>query len=129
MTLHTDTSRRDVFLTDRREYTSQDLSEPLKGTLQGPLEPGTYLDLGTAADIFRRTRVTVNIDALDALDEIRMMDIIVLGVGRRPTGARKTYRIKTTGDSLQRLDPEKVATTQLSARQCRQIDAHFGADV
>lgn len=126
MTLHTDNSTRDVFLTDRREYGPDDLADPLKGTLQGPLEPGAYLDLGTATNIFDRTRVAVDIEDLDA---IRKVDIIVLGVGRKLTGASKTYRIKTTGDSIQRLDPEKVATTQLSARQCQQIDARFGSDV
>lgn len=126
MTLHTETSQRDVFLTDRREYKTTDLSDPLKGTLQGPLEPAAYLDLGTVSEVFKRTRAAVDIDDLD---RIRSLDLIVLGVSRKPTGAWKTYRIKTTEDSVAHLEPVEVETKQLSKKDCQRIEQRFGSDV
>ena len=126
MTLRSESAQRDVFLTDRREFQSKDLSDPLKGTLQGPLEPGAYIDLGTVAELFERTRIAVDIDDLH---EIHSLDLIILGVSRKPVGARKSYRIKTTPDSLDRVEPVKVETQQLSARQCRKVVDRFGSDV
>lgn len=126
MTIHSGTSRQNVFLTDRHEYAADDLSAPLKGTLQGPMESGAYMSIGTVQELFDRGGAHAEVSHVA---RVEMIEIIVLGVAQKATGARKSFQLIGGDDEVLRLKPKDEETERLGPRACRAVAAKFGSDV
>lgn len=126
MTLHkSDGTTHDVNLTDREEFTREDLSDPLEGTLQGPLGHGEFKSLGRMNDILNRSHQRTG---LAELEDIERAVFVVIGASQSIRGVRKTYRVITDDNSVRHLRPVKRESERLSGRNCRRIVRRFGPD-
>lgn len=107
-----------AFITERQEYTRDELSDALSGTLQGPLQGGDYRSLGDLREIFSRAGVSAEPGDLDDINEI---EFIAFGATHTTAGACKRYRIVKDDNGRIRLDPTRMQTRRLSRWRCRRI--------
>ncbi|ETX13267.1 hypothetical protein OCH239_12540 [Roseivivax halodurans JCM 10272] len=117
---------RTSYVTDRRELSDDQTGPGLSGTTQGPMKMGDYISLGTVQGILTRAAPNFDTTRLPGLNEITF---IVLGTGQKPGGARKSYRVVRDRGEVRHLQPTRLDTERLSARQCRRIHEDQGSDV
>ena len=114
------------YVTDRRELPEEEMSKGLRGTTQGPMAMGDYINLGSVRGILQRAAPNYDTARFPGLNSVTFT---ALGTGQKLAGARKTYRVVTDDQSIKHLQPESLDTSILSSRQCRRIHEQQGSDV
>ena len=125
MKVRTDEKTIPAFITERQEYSREELNDALSGTLQGPLEGGGYRSLGELREIFNRVGLSIEHDELEKIKEI---EFVVFGATHTTAGACKTYRVARDDDGNIRLDPTRMQTRRLSRWRCRRIGRRAAAE-
>ncbi|MEQ8429779.1 MAG: hypothetical protein RLN94_15100 [Roseovarius sp.] len=118
MKVRTDDKTTRAFITERQEYSREELSDALNGTLQGPLQAGAYRSLGDLREIFHRAGLS---DASEDLEKIKEIEFVVFGATHTTAGACKTYSVVCDDNNNLRLDPTRMQTRRLSRWRCRRI--------
>lgn len=125
MKVRTDEKTTPAFITERQEYSREELGDALNGTLQGPLQGGAYRSLGDLREIFRRAGLS---DAPEELEKINEIEFVVFGATHTTAGACKTYNVVCDDNNNLRLDPTRMQTRRLSRWRCRRIGRRAAAE-
>lgn len=105
---------RESSVADRTEIARQDLTSPLESTLQGPLNSGEFVDIGSFENLLQRTRWKTAED-LDIADlERAEIKVAAITAGRSNiVAAYRQFHIEAKGDVC------RIRPDTLSARQIR----------
>jgi hypothetical protein len=125
MKVRTDDKTTPAFVTERQEYSREELDDALNGTLQGPLLGGAYRSLGDLREIFRRAGLSAEPEELEKINEI---EFVVFGATHTTAGACKCYCIGRDKNGSIRLDPKRMQTRRLSRWRCRRIARRAAAE-
>lgn len=118
MKVRTGDETKQAFITERQEYSREDLDTALSGTLQGPLQGGAYRSLGDLHEIFARAGLSTDAEEIDKIDEI---EFVAFGATHTTAGACKRYRLSRDEQGHTQLDPTRMQTRRLSRWRCRRI--------
>lgn len=91
---------------DREEMSFDDLEFPTRRTNQGPLKTGEYIDVGSFADLLKRAKLRLGINAGDKAEEVELtvgaasghassLVVAKRSFVREEEGSRVIYRPKT----------------------------------
>lgn len=112
-----ETTKR-AFITERAEYSREDLDDALSGTLQGPLQGGDYRSLGELREIFSRAGMSSEPEDVEKIDEI---EFVAFGATHTTAGACKRYRLTQDKNGNTKIEPTRMQTRRLSRWRCRRI--------
>ncbi|SER69246.1 hypothetical protein SAMN04490244_102177 [Tranquillimonas rosea] len=101
-------------IVDRYEVSSDDLSTPTKGTTQGPLQSGEFLDMGSFRDILVRaaSRLHGNVDEMQ-IDKLDLTVVAASGHTAHLVGGRRCFFLGWV-DGSRTFVPERATTDQKS---------------
>ena len=117
--IETDDGTHRAIITDRTELSDEELNNPAEATNQGPLESGSYIDIGKFETLVQRAESS-DYTAPAGVD-VKCITIRVIAATAAKwslIGAERKYRVQREGDRVH-LNPVSIAAKQMQSRRDR----------
>ncbi|WFE76554.1 hypothetical protein [Roseinatronobacter sp. S2] len=105
-----------VIVTEREEIDQNDIEDPLARTNRGTLHPGQTVDIGSLADVVRRTWIRLGQEwSTDKIEHVTVTVVAISGQGERVVGASKTFNAEYKNGHTHFV-PQSLLTRQIRPR-------------
>lgn len=113
LTIWSTDGKRETSIADRTETAKEDLPDPSAATLQGPLNSGENVDIGSIENLLQRARWNTSADLDPA--EISVVEVKVAAISAASSAvvaAKREFAIEVVGEECQ-LRPKTLYATQI----------------